>query len=337
MVTTWLREGKVYDNLTDAISELAEEQIKKNSGDEGGAPIDVATLSRAAKEALPAETVQTNIEAVLDGSYDWLEGKTEKLEFKLQLGDAKAKFIEALGNESLARVSNLQPCPEGTITEEFDPLSASCIPTGTDVQALINQMKGELAASPEFLPNTEIKSDDIKLGSNQASVEETFKSAPLWYKLASLVPALFSGLGIIYIGLIFLLSRPRRQALKTLAWTMGVAGLLIVLTGFVGQLLAGRMAYSDASSIDGGRGIAEKLLLPVVELANDAFSRWSIIFGSGYLIVALVLVLIYVFTRQKSAAAPEQTSQPDSPTDDSKADQQPAMGKSSPKKDDNKK
>lgn len=317
----WLRESNIYDNFVNAVSETAEEQLGREEGDsnaEGEQRVDIEVLTNAAKTAFPPHILQTNVEAVLDGFYDWLEGRSEQLMFNLDLSEARKTFVDTVGSEALARAATLPACPAGQSVGEFDPLSASCLPVGMNIQTEVDRIKNELATSQDFLPDTQLSADDIKLDvdGQQKPLSEAFPDAPKWYGRISRLPWVLTGLAGLNILLILLLARPRKGALKIIAWFFGPVGVIFLLGGATGSIFArledGAVRFGDAEN-----GIAENIAIPLLQEASRSFSAWNLIFGAIYVGMTILLTVIYLTGRPKEKHPTTQTTEPTPPIDDS--------------------
>lgn len=302
---SWLSEGKVYDNFVDELAKLVEKQQSEKSGPssaESDSKIDTAALTRAAKAAFPPDVLQENVETVLTSAYDWLEGKTDKLVFSLDLADEKATFVEALGNEASSKLSSLPACTNEQISEDFDPFSASCLPTGTDINAQVAQLKNEVASSDSILPDTSLSSEDIKVNidGEQQTIDQAFSEAPRWYGWFKSSPLLLGCLILINGVLIFLLSRPKLNGLKKLAWTFGPVGIALLLFGSAGKLMAAQLAEHPTRIGGGGDGIAENMLGPLAAKVGSSISTWNLVIGGVYLFIAAICLTIYLILKKKN-------------------------------------
>lgn len=307
---SWLEEGKVYDNFVGELAKTVEkEQAKKHGveGEESEGNVDVAALTRAAKSAFPPAVLQENVESILDSAYDWLEGKTDKLVFNLDLAEEKVAFVEALGNEAITKLSSLPTCTNEQVSEDFDPFSATCLPSGTDINSHIAKLKTEISGSEGVLPDTSLVSDDIKVkvDGEEKTLDEAFSDAPRWYGWFKSSPLILSALILINAGLIVLLSRPNRNGFKKLAWLFGSVGGVLMLLGITSVLIGGQLNKDSFKSDGGQEGIADNLLVPLVKQVSSSISTWNMIIGGSYLLIAVICIVIYIVMKKKS---PETTT-----------------------------
>ena len=82
----------------------------------------------AAKIADPA-TVQQKVETVIDATYAWMEGKTERPIFEIALLDNREDFLRLLALGFREKAHSLPACDAGyKMSRNFDPLSTPCWP-----------------------------------------------------------------------------------------------------------------------------------------------------------------------------------------------------------------
>lgn len=302
---SWLSEGKIYDNFVNELAKLVEKEQTKSRGPEASesdANVDMAALARAAKAAFPPNVLQANVESILTSAYDWLEGKTDKLNFNLDLADEKQAFIDALGNEAIAKLSSLPACTNEQISEDFDLFSAGCLPSGTDINAQVSELKNEIASSDSILPDTQLSGDDIKVnvGGEQQTLDQAFPDAPKWYGWFRSSPLLLGVLVIVNSGLIFLLSRPKRKGFKKLAWLFGLTATALLLIGGAGSIIGNQLGKGSFKLGAGQDGFAENLLLPLVRQVSSSFSKWHLIIGGVYLGIAVICIVVYLLLKKKN-------------------------------------
>lgn len=298
---SWLKESSVYDNFVGELADLVKQDTKNRGGENPDGSFDTEAITRAAKEAFPPETLQKNVEAVLDGAYDWLEQKTSTLVFNLDFSLEKKIFIEAMGNEGLTKIASLPACQNGESAEEFDPFSATCLPSGASASALMDNFKTEIATSDSVLPDTTLNSSDITFDSDgeKKPIDVAFSEAPVWYGLLSSSPIVLTALVVINSALIVLLSKPKKHGFKTLSRFFGVVGVLTVLFGVMNILLKESIVKS-AMGNNGEKGIAENILFPVVREVSASIGKWNVIIGGVYVVLAVGFAVLYVKLKKKN-------------------------------------
>ena len=81
----------------------------KQNDSEASIPVDNPQFHAIAKNAFNPVLLNGSLEAVLDGGYNWLEGSADKLDFRIDLTDAKQELATGLGSYVTNRVI-ASPC-----------------------------------------------------------------------------------------------------------------------------------------------------------------------------------------------------------------------------------
>jgi hypothetical protein len=330
VVLGWLKQGKVYDNIADTAAKIAEDTLKNKENnpdqgmqngnqDGGGSMPDAATLVKAAKVALPPNVLQQNVEAIINGAYDWLDGKTETVVVNLDLTDEKKAFIDALGNEAISRAASLPACTQQQ-TSDFDPLSSNCIPSGVNVAAQANKIKEELASSKDFLPDTNITSEDLKVGDegNKQLISDAFSPAKKVYGYGRDLAYVATAILAIDAVLIFFLGKTRRSGLKVNAWIFGLAGGWALLIGALLKALNSSIV-NNALSRTGDASIGNSLVGPLATQILSSLSKWNLVIGGAYASVAIICITSVKLMKKGSGPTAEEKPKPSAPVATSQA------------------
>src|SRR4051812_31736602 len=82
-VKVWLKESNLYGHfVADVIA-----QGQKSAGDQepGTVSLSDSAVQQAAQTSFTSDSIQKNVESFLDANYAWLEGKTDKPSFAIDL------------------------------------------------------------------------------------------------------------------------------------------------------------------------------------------------------------------------------------------------------------
>src|SRR5690606_6585385 len=174
----------------------------------------------------------------LDGTYNWLEGNSDKPEFMIDLADAKQRLADGLGNYAASRAASLPACTAAQSAqlsqEGFDALNAPCLPPGVNPQTAAADLRNQIITSEDFLGQTSFSGDDIKVSSNGREVPidqaNEFKKLQSAYQAGMLAPILF-GLtaALAAIGIVFL-SSSKKSGLGRIGLISLTAGLLLAIS-----------------------------------------------------------------------------------------------------------
>lgn len=303
----WLDKGKVYDNIADAAAQIAEDSLAnrdpnepQTEGESSGQMPDTATLINAAKVALPPSVIKQNVETILNSAYDWLEGKTDTIVLNLDLNDEKTAFVNALGDEAIARAASLPTCTE-QLPSDFDPLSSACIPSGANVSGGADKIKNELFANKDFFPETTITGADFTVGEegNKRLLTDALSGAPKAFGYVRDMAYVITALLVIYAVAIFFLGKTRRSGLKVNAWLFGLAGVWALILGGLFKI-SNNYAVNNLTSENNSANIGQSLADPLINQITGTLFTWHATIGGAYLVVAVLCIIAMKFMKVKT-------------------------------------
>ncbi len=127
-VKTYLAESRIYDHFVAYVGK----QASKSEGDNQSSPISLsdAAVQAAAKTSFPSKLIQKGVNAFIDANYAWLEGKTAKPQFMIDLSKQKETFAQRVGRIVKDYTATLPVCKgaEALKQKNVDPLAATCRP-----------------------------------------------------------------------------------------------------------------------------------------------------------------------------------------------------------------
>lgn len=315
-VKNWINDSGTYDNFVEQIVATTQENLDKqpensSEADSDEESIDPETLSNVAKEAFSPEFLKTSFEKVIDGSYDWLEKETDSLQFDVDFSDAKTALADGLVDEAVRRGNELPECQTLAVPQELDIFSAECLPPGTDVRALAEDIRRKFFSNEELLPDPTLTAEDIKLNisdsGDQKSISEIsktdLKEVPRWYGLAKNL-AWFMALTVAALSLMVLfLSATKRNGAKHLAKSFLTAAILIGASAFILQRLPLDFASKDTAIESSGEtlseGFGETIAKPLVEQAIDTVTGYQYWFAALYGLIFLMLLIYIILSRRQ--------------------------------------
>lgn len=333
-VKSWLDESNFYDQIVDGVLDSAKQQ----TAEEGTSlPVDDPQVQAIAKEAFSPEYLKENAEKVLDGTYRWLSGDTQRPVFEIDLAAAKQRLADGLGKYATDRAAGLPVCTAAQargLADGFDALNAPCRPPGVSAATAGASLRDEILNNQDFLGDTTFSGDDLfknDSGQNADSQLQRFQTA---YSLWGLAPYLLAGLAVLSALAVFFLSPTKRQGLRRVGVILATAGGWLALMGFGLQLIVNMLARSVANSSSGGLMDSAAMKTLVADLAKVAYADAKVIllgYGIGFAVLGIGAVLFAKFFRRPKGKNLKQPADPEPPIDDSpKAD--PAAQKSSSEK-----
>ena len=189
----WLEDSGAYNKLTDVALDSA-----KHDENPDDIPLDNPEIRKIANQVFNADFLRSNSETFLNGIYDWLEGKSETLNFQINIADAKNRLAEGVGGYVANRATELPRCT--AIPTEFDVYSADCLPPGVSAEQVGEQARSQVLNSKDFMPNSSFSAADIKFkdeNGQQTSLADAkqlkqFQNSYEWAKRVPLILAILS-------------------------------------------------------------------------------------------------------------------------------------------------
>lgn len=297
-----LRDSGAYD--------IASRELATKAGDaavsEGNLPIDKEAVSQAAAETFSPKTIETNAEKVIDGTYNWLDGKTATPEFSVDLRPYVNSFTQTL-NDRLVQQAQVLPVCSPEQLQQVDPnnidvFKLQCLPPGVTLDMVKGQIAAETAkSSQEFLENPNITADTLPKDEQGKTVAQQASNVPALYQWVKKAPWIFGLLALLCAAAVILFARPEwRTGARRLARSLLITGIiLVILTGLV------RLLFSYLTRPG---GLGEKLAgdelkdvaMTFITSIERAYDSKVLLFGIVYAVVGLVALLALRFLKQPS-------------------------------------
>lgn len=315
----WGVSSGAYAKLPGIIIDQAASEQSKDKENNDGLTLKEQGVKQAAEKALTPAFFQKSAEQVIDGGFNWLDGKTDKPMFSIDVLEVKQSFVDNLGSYLKQRYEALPACPDGVMPESTDLLKINCRPSDDVVnidQAISNQ-KLSMLEDQNFLAENTVTADNFGK-SEQKSVVPTIYT---WFKLS---PAIFGGLALISGIMVIALCEVKKFGVRKLGWRFVVAGSLALIATCVGVFglikLTGLINRQPANS-----GIApfKTVVAPIIGAARADIIVFSL--ASSLAAIALGLIILLATrsvskkhqkqskTESKPAAKPEEKPEAEEP------------------------
>lgn len=347
-----LKTSKIYDNLVtnivdnaakDSSNQATDGQQDPSSGasaKEEESPFSQPAVQEAAKKAFTPAFVQSTGEQIIDGMYNWLQGKTSQPEITIDVSDVKQRFTEVVSEYAVNRAKALPACTASQArqltSDKIDPLTISCLPAGFDVESLRTEVakvldKQETANGEQkenILQKQTITGNDFKFKDSPIVDFENTPEVPTAYQWLVRLPWILGGLAIVSGGLAVLLHDEKRRGIRSLATITLVIGVLTLLGIIVTSFIFGKLkeAGGPLSKIDAN---IQEPVIALVDSLSSAFNHNLLLFGIAYTLLGAGTLLALHFTKPNQpnehepvAHEPETTEVPANESSE-KTDEQP--------------
>lgn len=258
-------------------------------------------VKQAAQEAFPPQVVQQSTEDVINGVYDWLNGRTEQPEFNVNLSDEKASFAEKVGQAAQQRATTLPACT--SVPTSTDPLNVSCLPRGTTPGQVGLRAKDAILSAQGFLDHPNIAPSSIKGSNSSQSIfqNEQVKKVPTRYQKAKKSPIILVILTVLVILAIIFLSSSRRRGLRRVGITLLSAGVVLLLFAWALNHVATHDVTTKVQTDNKVlQSSIQKIAVDIIKIIDKNY--W--IFGGIYAVLGVVALVVASFWRRRNAVAP---------------------------------
>jgi len=287
-----LRTSGIYQSFIDDVIKQKANEVTAS----GELPANQPEVQSLVKQAFTPELLQSQAEGVIDGSFDWAQGKTATLNTNIDLTAAKQKLADSMAAYAENRVKSLPTCTAATMpAATVDVLQATCVPPGFDATAAANQARDNVL-NGDFLKDTKLSADEIQTSNGQTLQQQLHDGPVIYQKIKWTVYAQAILAAILAIGLVVFSSTKRigiRRVGVISIWTGALNAGLAWLSSYGVHYISHKLAQTNASN----QPLQQKVFTIVQGIMDDIKVWWLwyslVVFGIG-----VVLVLVYRFTQR---------------------------------------
>jgi hypothetical protein len=204
------------------------DQAQQSAPDSNEVALTNQEVKKAAEETFSPQVIQNSSEKVIDGIYDWLNGKSSQPDFNVDLTDVKTSFAEKVGQAAEQRAATLPICT--SVPETTDPFNATCLPPSVTPAQVGQQTKKNVLTAQGFLEHPTLTADSIKNSEGQPVFSSAkLQDAPKQYQRAKVSPYILATLSLLAILAIVFLSFSRKAGLRRAGITLALAGTFMLL------------------------------------------------------------------------------------------------------------
>lgn len=298
LVKNAVRDSGFYDVLVDNVF-LQNQKIVGT-----GLPVSDPGIRDAVSSAFTPQLLQTTGDDIIDGSYAWLKGETERPEFNVDLTSAKAQAAENVAAYVANKAAGLPVCTPAQAQQlqasGMNMYTLTCRPAQLSVQDIHTMVRGSLMTSNDFFTDAFVTASTVQ-DTNGQPLYERLSFIPTLYQWTIIGVYVLGGVAALSLAGVLLLARNRRSGVKRAAAVTLVTGIssgvLAVLLGFAGGFMGDGMAKIAGST----EALQVKLTDIVTALLDDVRYWWLRIAIIEVVLGIIALVWLRV-TRQKALA-----------------------------------
>lgn len=280
-VKDWLNESGFYDEIVNNLIEQAKAEGQEKLP--SSVNLDDPAVQTIINDAFNPTLLQGLAEQIVDSTYLWLDGNTDKPEYKIALGDTKNQLASNFSTYAAQRVTSLPACTPvqmGALsTAEINFMTISCRPTGVNSQQIEQSVRTEVLNGLTFLPDNYAANDTTLVQENNnwpTQLQKAYQQS-VWLPYAFLFLAILSTVGVIF------LSSTRRKGLYRAGGLYIGSSVIVALTSLV--LMHGPSQFNNLLVNIPASQANTELILNLVRVAGKDISRLLWWYVAGYILV----------------------------------------------------
>ena len=255
-------------------------------GSTDGVPVGDPGVRAVVGQTFSPEWLKQTTEHVLDATYAWLQGTTERPEYRIDLSGRKTELANGLAAYANQRMQTLPPCTAPPATT--DPYTATCMPPGLDINAATEQARQQILGGTGLLKDTEFTVDDLKTKEGNPTITN-YDAGPTMYRsfiFASWLNSAFAALAAV--GIVFL-AATKRIGLRRIGVVGIVAGTILLLSAWGAAAGLDRLAEQVAKEVNGNA--FQLSMTDIIRMLGSAIYGWWLWIGAILAAIGIGLVL----------------------------------------------
>ena len=286
--------------IPNALDQAQKDQKNQGTEQKEEIPLDKPEVRTIVQNAASPDFLQSQTEGVLDSIYAWLQGKTPKLTFAVDLATVKARLSDGVEQYAQQHLASLPRCTGRSMpNQDIDPFNATCLPPGANVDQVAAKAKDQVL-NGDFLKDTQLTADSIKTDKEgDKTLADDLKDVPAIYQKTNLaINILGPVLVLLALALVFL-SISRRAGLKKLA-------ILAISAGTIGAIIGVVASYALQRASTMATEPLQQTIFKVVQMLVNDLRNWWVGYGLALLLLgAGTLVALHFVGRTAQVEPPE--------------------------------
>jgi hypothetical protein len=307
-IESWLNQSNLYGHfVSNTISQA--EKAAGSADTLTSVTLGGTAVQDAANSTFTTSLFQKDVNTFLDSNYSWLNGKTSKPNFTINLLSIKQSFANQVATYVEAHINSLPVCTTQQLlqissTNNIDPLNATCRPSTLSAQAEANSVSAEIVNSKDFLSNPILTADNIKnSGNNHQPYYKKFSSAPKLYKATVEYPWIYLVIDILSALSVIFIAVNKRRGLRKVCVALILSGVILIAIGFIDNLIVKNLDNKLFNRV--GDSQVQLALKNFLKLAVHHSAQIVIWFGVAYLIIAAIKITFLLITSRKENTKPK--------------------------------
>ena len=310
----WLKDSGLYSRFVDNAITQAQKSESKDTGTSGVSGHDEA-VRLAAESTFSPQLLQSSVNTFIDSNYAWLQGKTTKPEFVIDLTQARQTFAEKVGKYAETRLATLPACTSLQQAQlinpnDIDALAVSCRPAGVTPAAAGAQVTQKILTSDDFLSKPVLTAETINPRDDKGGSQPYYTKLaklPQAYRLGQKLPLIFSIMALVTTLGIVLIAPSRRRGVRRVGVMLLLAGAILVVTKFTADMVFTKV--EDRVFNNSSVGQIQQSLLDFAQRVQHQIVGVNLYFGTFFLILAIT-IFVYLFQTRQQQGKDKPTQEP---------------------------
>ena len=291
-VYRWLDESDAYSKIDETVVEAIHDGNER-AVHAPSLPIEDPQIQKVFSSAFTPEFSKTAAVDIIDGTYNWLDGRSETPDFNVDVTSVRERLADGLGDYAVQRMKGLPMCtPEQLLFEGISFLEATCRPplvTDGIVKALVAR---EVRTSDKFFggENT-LTGADVTQDIDPQTMEGARQSyqATKWAPWVTGFVVLATAIGVV------LLSTSRRRGGRRL-------GGIVISGGVVIGIVTVGAHY--ASKFVAASGEVNSLAAGLISVAGQDAVQMLAVWAGVYIVAGIVAIVVLRQRRKQPPVQP---------------------------------
>lgn len=297
-----LADSQTYDSVAAGIVDQAVANADKEQPQQAGEKsLDSKVAQDAMRKVVTPQRLRGYAEQVVEGTYNWLEGDTDKPDYAVDLSTIKKDLGVSVGDSAVQHLQELPVCTQQQLRKlnpnDVDPFALPCRPPGINLKAERQKLINQVIKGDGALQDTEITADDTISESGQTPFEK-LAFIPTIFQWSKVLPWILGILAVVSATGVVFIQNDRRTGIKSVAKPLLATGLLLLVSIVVTSFLLGRLQFNEMAET---RHFEEAMVLLIKSLYNG-FKNVLLIFATIYTLLGASGLIGLRFTKPKGTA-----------------------------------
>ncbi len=305
----WLKDSGLNEHFVDNAVTQAQKSASKGAGGSGVSGDD-QVVKQSVESAFPPQLLQQSVNTFVDSNYAWLQGKTSKPEFVIDLTAARQTYAQKIGMYAETRLAGLPACTALQQAQLSNPagvdaLSIRCRPPGLNPMVAGKQVTQKIIDSDSFLSKPVLTAQTINPKDDKGGSQPYYlklAKAPQAYQLGQKLPLLLGIVALISTLGIVLIAPTRRKGVQRIGVVLLIAGIILLAITALASTVSTKIEQRVFNTSTTGE--LQKSLEEFAHRVQHQIVGTELYFGIAFLLLgAIILGYLFVTRHETNTSA----------------------------------